>query len=148
MLIFVFLIAAFAAPRDVSAVNARATPIPTIISNASSPLVVVGDKGSVEGIFDPSAVIAGNALVMSYSSVPTQEAIRTRLAVFDDGRSEWRFLTDINSPYNATIPGSSCPGGLCPGTVVHEVSSLIIDPSDPDVTRRVKVLCGLRHTPV
>ena len=128
---------AFATARHLAA----ATPVPIIVSNSTPPVAVADDpdQGSAEGIFDPSAVVFKDSVYMTYSSVPTQSLIRTRLAQREAENGTWHFLTEINAPYNATLPGASCPRGLCEGTVVHEVSSLVLDPTDPDSARRVKV---------
>lgn len=116
-------------------------PEPTVVSNATPPITVFGDNGSLNGIFDPSAMIFGNSVYMTYSAVPAANAIRTRLAVLAGAAnaSQWTFLTELNAPFSASLPGTSCPGGVCVGTVVHEVSSLVVEDEDPDPLRRVKV---------
>jgi hypothetical protein len=113
--------------------NTRGTPPPTVVPNTTAPLVVVGDLGSMEGIFDPSADCSGRFL--AYSSVPAANSIRTRIAVRVNGTS-WRYATEVNLPFKATL---RCAAGACPGVVVHEVSSLIEDISDADPSRRFKL---------
>ena len=118
-----------------------ATPVPIVVSNSTPPIVVTGDEGSIEGIFDPSAVVSVDSVFMTYSSVPAANLIRTRLAALEGSATapNWKFMSEINEPYDASLPGTSCPGGMCNGTVVHEVSSLMLDPTDPRPEKRVKV---------
>jgi len=69
-------------------------PEPTVVSNAMPPITVLGDNGSLNGIFDPSAMIFGNSVYMTYSAVPAANAIRTRLAALAGAAnaSQWNFL--------------------------------------------------------
>lgn len=117
----------------------------TQVDPASSPaLTIVGDPGSAMGIFDPSQVYPAGAPggALSYSSVKTQDAIHTRIALSANAGGTWTFVADANAVEPATLmtsDASVCPGGTCMGNLVHEVSSLIIDPDDPDVMRRWKL---------
>jgi len=115
-------------------------PPGTVIPNTTTPVSISGDAGSTFGVFDPSTVrAAGGPVYMTYSSVPAPNGIRTRLAR-QMAPGAWAFLTEVNAPFNASLPGSGCPGGVCNGTVVHEVSTLLEDVGDPDPARRIKVL--------
>jgi hypothetical protein len=110
----------------------------------ASELTVGGDTGSALGIFDPSIVYptAASAGALAYSSVPTQETIRTRIAVSSDTGATWTFVAEANVPEAATIPSSDateCPGGACSGNLISEVSSLIIDPLEPNAQKRWKL---------
>lgn len=90
----------------------------------TTPMVVAGDTGSKRGIFDPS--IAGDA--MSYSSVPSQDAIFTRIAVTTDEGATWTYVADANAPVDVSAKSR----------LIHEVTSLVVDPTD-DATRKYKL---------
>lgn len=103
-----------------------------------------GDLGSAMGIFDPSFVYPADATAgaMAYSSVPTQETIRTRVAVSTDRGATWTYVAELNQPEAVTLPSSDateCPGGSCSGRLISEVSSLVYDADDPDPARRWKL---------
>ncbi|MBP8807233.1 MAG: hypothetical protein KBG48_30395 [Kofleriaceae bacterium] len=122
-----------------------ACPPANVIDNrAAAELAVVEDSGSAMGIFDPSFVYPTGATAgaMAYSSVPTQETIRTRVAVSSDGGATWTYVAELNQPEAATLPSSDateCPGGSCAGRLISEVSSLVYDADDPDPARRWKL---------
>ena len=117
----------------------------TLVDPARTPeLAIAGDPGSPMGIFDPSMVYPSGAIggALSYSSVSSQDAIRTRIAVSADAGAHWTYVTDANTVEAATIDSTDpvvCPGGSCSGNLINEVSSLILDPEDPDPTRRWKL---------
>lgn len=107
-------------------------------------ITIVGDPGSPMGIFDPSQVYPAGAPggALSYSSVTTQDAIRTRIALSADAGATWTFVAEANAVEATTIASTDatvCPGGSCSGNLINEVSSLIIDPDDPDPKRRWKL---------
>lgn len=122
-----------------------ACPTATVIDNrAAAELTVIGDPGSAMGLFDPSFVYPAGATAgaMAYSSVPSQETIRTRVAVSTDGGASWTYVAEVNQPEVATLPSSDameCPGGACSGRLISEVSSLVYDVDDPDPARRWKL---------
>lgn len=118
------------------------SPLPpsTVVPVTTPPLAVQGDPGELEGIFDPSTRFASDGrLYMSYSVVPAQNLLHQRMAVAAGAGGAWQYVTALNAPFNATLPGTGCPGGSCTGTVVHEVSSLVEDVGDPDPDRRWKL---------
>jgi hypothetical protein len=129
------------APPDAAA----RCPANTVVNLATSAeLAVAGDTGSAMGIFDPSIVYpaGANAGALAYSSVPNQETIRTRIAVSNNAGTTWTFVAEANVPEPATLPSSDateCPGGACTGNLISEVSSLIIDPLEPNAQRRWKL---------
>ena len=107
-------------------------------------VLVVGDPGAAMGIFDPSIVYPESATggAMAYSAVPTQETIRTRIALSDDHGATWTYVAEPNLPEPATIASSDsseCPSGACSGNLISEVSSLVYDADDPDASRRWKL---------
>lgn len=134
-------IAAVDAPPDA----APRCPSPTAVSVATaSEITVEGDVGSTLGIFDPSVVYPQGATAgaMAYSAVPTQETIRTRIAVSADHGGTWTYVAEPNTPQPAMIPSSDaaeCPGGACSGNLISETASLIYDADDPDVSQRWKL---------
>lgn len=111
----------------------------------ASEILPVGDQGSTLGIFDPAFVYPAGAPggAMAYSSVADQHSIRTRIALSNDRGATWIKVADVNAPVAATLSSSSpseCPGGACTGFLIDEVSTLILDPADPDPARRWKVM--------
>ncbi|MBC8133902.1 MAG: hypothetical protein H7X95_13035 [Deltaproteobacteria bacterium] len=120
-------------------------PVETIFEpQPSAELVLIGDPGSPRGIFDPSLVYPAGAPAgaLSYSSVAATNDIRTRIAVSTDAGATFRTIAEANAPATTTVDSAGdpgCPGGRCTGQLLHEVSSLIIDPDDPDAARRWKL---------
>jgi hypothetical protein len=117
-------------------------PAPDVVDNATAgEVTVAGDVGSTLGIFDPSIVYPGDAPAgaMAYSSVPTQETIRTRLAVSADAGATWTFVREANVAEPATLASPDCGGTTCSGNLISEVSSLVYDADDPDPARRWKL---------
>jgi len=106
-------------------------------------LVIAGDTGSTEGIFDPSPVYPTGATAgaMAYSTVPAQNVISTRIAVSSDHGATWQKVADANAPAPLTMQSTApeCQGGSCTGNLVHEVPSLVFDADDPDAQRRWKL---------
>ena len=143
--------AASDAGPDTAAIADAAPEAPAVcptskVVNLAAPteLTVGGDTGSTLGIFDPSIVYPSGASAgaLAYSSVPTQETIRTRIAVSADHGATWTFVAEANAPEAAVIASSdatACPGGTCSGKLISEVSSLIIDPLEPDAQKRWKL---------
>ena len=130
-----------AAPDALASPCPAPTPLP--IAGATE-LTVGGDVGSTMGIFDPSVVYPAGAPAgaMSYSSVPDQHTIRTRIAVSADAGATWGYIAEANVPEPATLASTDateCPGGACTGLLISEVSSLVIDPDDPSPQRRWKL---------
>lgn len=79
---------------------------------------------------------------MSYSSVPSQDAIRTRVAVSGDMGATWTFVAEANQPQAITVDTTEtarCGGATCSGNLIHEVSSLVLDATDPNANRRWKL---------
>jgi hypothetical protein len=133
--------AADAATPDAGAACPPETPVPPA---TAAELGVIGDAGSALGIFDPSIVYPAGAPggAMSYSSVPDQYSIRTRIALSPDAGATWTFVAEANVPTPAIVTSSDpaeCPTGTCTGRMISEVSSLVIDPDDPDPARRWKL---------
>ncbi|MCC6901695.1 MAG: hypothetical protein IT377_22180 [Polyangiaceae bacterium] len=121
-------------------------PAPTLIDpKPATELSVVGNPPAPGGIFDPSVEYPLNAPggAMSYSAVVAKNDISTRIAVSPDKGATWTYVAAPNKsgPMNVTVPTGSprCPSGTCSGRFVHEVSSLVYDAADPDVSRRWKL---------
>src|SRR5690349_2568008 len=86
-----------AAAIDGAGVDADTCPALTSIDpTVATELVVAGDAGSTLGIFDPSVVYPAGAPggAMSYSSVPDQHSIRTRIALSPDAGATWTFVVE------------------------------------------------------
>jgi hypothetical protein len=134
------------APHDAAPSTAGANV--TVVPVDEAALAVAGDVGSTEGIFDPS-LAAGDTtgggeglppLWMSYSTVTATNDIHSRVAAWDAAADEWTFVADVNAAVmNASVSCPAQPGGVCNGSIVHEVSSLVYDASDPDAGRRLKL---------
>lgn len=131
------------------AIDAAICPATTPIDPGTAhELTIAGDTGSTLGIFDPSIVYPAGAPggAMSYSSVPDQHSIRTRIALSADAGATWTYVAEPNAPVAATVVEdgpdtfpSECAGGTCAGFMISEVTSLVIDPDDPDPARRWKL---------
>lgn len=107
-------------------------------------LDVIGDSGSVHGIFDPCLVPRGagggsGAVYMSYSSVANTDGVHTRLAASADNGSSWSFVAAVNEAAPNTSYPCGAGGGVCVGALVHEVSSTVFDAADPDAGARWKL---------
>jgi hypothetical protein len=54
----------------------------------------------------------------------------------------WTFASKVNTPTPVSVPSGgtiNCGEPTCQGMLTHETSSLIVDPFDPDPSRRFKV---------
>lgn len=115
---------------------------PDLVPTSSDTLTVQGDSDSTFGIFDPSPVypVGASSGALSYSRVASRSDIHTRIATSDDGGATWTFVADANQAQGATVTVTGDPlcAGSCAGTLIHEVSSLVEDPSD-EAARRWKL---------
>lgn len=107
-------------------------------------VLVTGDPGAALGLFDPSLVYPASAPggALAYSAVPTQETIVTRIALSADNGASWVYVAQPNVAEPATLQSTDtvkCPGGQCSGNLISEVTSLVIDPDDPDPAARWKL---------
>jgi len=109
-------------------------------------LVVTGDAGSTAGIYDPSILYGPGAPVgfLTYTSVPSQAGVHTRIAASTDSGRSWVYVGDVNAVAATTITTTGgdttvCGATSCTGVWVHETSSLVYDPADPDTMQRFKV---------
>lgn len=136
--------AADAAPQvDAGSCPPAAAKTLAVDPATSTELTVSGDVGSTAGLFDPAIVWPAGAPtgVMSYSSVPSQDAVFTRVATSSDAGKTWTWAADVNAPEDVTYPTTAtgvCPGDSCTGRIAHEVSTIAVDPSD-DANRRYKI---------
>ena len=107
-------------------------------------LVVAGDAGSTGGIYDPSILYPQGSTVgfLTYTTVPDKASVHTRVAVSTDSGRTWVYAGDVNSvsPSLVTTTGDTtvCGAITCTGVWVHETSSLVYDPTDPDTSQRFK----------
>ncbi|MEZ4226133.1 MAG: hypothetical protein R3B13_34625 [Polyangiaceae bacterium] len=117
----------------------------SVLDPKDAPLAVIGDPPATRGIFDPDLEYPVGAPdgAMSYSAVQSTHEISTRIAVSGDQGATWTYVAAANTSGPLTIPVAAtsmrCSGGSCSGHWIHEVSSLIADPSDPDAGRRWKL---------
>jgi hypothetical protein len=125
--------------------DAPGCPAPRTITVATaSEVLVINDLGSTLGIFDPSVVYPAGAPggALAYSSVPAQNAIRTRIAVSPDAGATWTYVGEANTPEAAAIASTDandCPGGTCTGQLISEVPTLVLDPGEPVAAKRWKL---------
>lgn len=132
---------------DTATIDATPTACPApfqLATATATELAITGDPGAALGIFDPSFVYPAEATggAMSYSAVPTQETIRTRIAVSSDHGATWTYVAEPNVPEPAVLASSDpieCPGGTCSGNLTSEVTSLVYDADDPAPARRWKL---------
>lgn len=106
-------------------------------------LSIVGN-GAAKGAFDPSVVYPEGAAsgLMTYTAVPDEAHVHIAVATSADAGETWQYTADVTQAMPITIPTTDdevCGSATCDGFWVHESSSLVVDPSDPDETRRLKV---------
>jgi hypothetical protein len=113
---------------------------PTSIIPLSSPRLSILGTSPPRGIFDPSLLATENALfpyALSFSAVVATSNISTQLAVYDANYTAFIKIANVNAANASTFP---CVNGLpCSATLIHEVSSLLADPNDPDSARAIKI---------
>ncbi len=106
---------------------------------APAKLTVQGEAPGL-GIFDPSLEYDQTGVGwMSYSAVTSgapPDRVNTHLARSDDKGATWRFVAEINVAVNDTITIGGAPTA---GVWLHEVSTIVCDPGDPDPQRRWKL---------
>lgn len=118
-----------AGPRQSSCVD---PPEPSLVDiSSSNEVLVLSDPPATLGIFDPSVVTlpGTSAAVMAYSGVVAKDDIVTRIALSNDGGGSWTYVASANAPVAV--------GDL--GHLIHEVSSLVFDVTDPEPARRWKL---------
>ncbi len=97
------------------------------------------------GISDPSLFYpAASAMgFAAYTNTP-MGLLETHLASSSDGGGSWTFLGAVNTAAQAMFPSGglvSCGGASnCPALLVHEVPTVFVDSSDPDPSRKFKVI--------
>jgi hypothetical protein len=107
-------------------------------------LGLAGDPGAAPlGYGDPSLAYAPDASVgfLTYTAVGPSAA-STRIARSGDRGASWTYVGAVNQVTPLTLATSNaevCGASTCAGSWVHEVSSLVEDPTDPDPARRFKV---------
>lgn len=105
----------------------------TAVPLATPPLSVLGAAAPARGIFDPSTQFTGVAaspLLMSYSAVAATNDISTQLAAYSVAAGSWLHVSAVNAAaVNSSQPCGSGGGGgaSCVASLVHEVSSLVIE---------------------
>lgn len=127
-------------PRAGASVPPARLP-PVVVPLSTPPLAVVGLGAPARGVFDPSLAATGDAAapaLLSLSAVEATDDISTVVAAFSAASGAWELLARVNAANrSAALP---CAGGApCAGSVVHEVSSLVLDAGDPDARRRCKL---------
>jgi hypothetical protein len=114
----------------------------TLSPTSTVALAVAGDLGSASGISDPSLVwpSGGAAGYLSYTTLEPS-ALFTRIAKTTDGRS-FTYVVDANAYADLAVTTTDttvCQATTCDGRLVHETSSIVEDPTDPDPARRFKL---------
>lgn len=127
-------------------VAAATCPAPTLVpvGSPAQEVVLLGDPPAAMGVFDPSVIYPAGAPggAMAYSAVPSQHALRTRIALSGNGGATWSFVVEANQPELALLPSrdaAECPAGFCLGYLISEVPSLVYDPTEPDGDARWKL---------
>lgn len=105
---------------------------PSSTVDPANEVFVTNDPPAPFGIFDPSIVYPAGAPAgaMAYSAVKAKDDIATRIALSDDEGATWTFVVQANAA--TPVPNDA-------GNLISEVSSLVVDPSDPDASRRWKL---------
>lgn len=127
--------------RDSAPSDAPFCPATQTLDLASATEVTIAGDAPARGVFDPSIIYPADAPggAMAYSAVPTQETIRTHIALSPDHGATWTYVAEANAPEAMTIASSECTGGTCTGNLISEVTSLILDPAEPDPAKRWKL---------
>lgn len=105
---------------------------------------IVNDPGGATlGYGDPSLLYPAGAATgyMTYTPVGVGVA-STRIARSSDHGATWTYVGDVNQATPLAITTSDqtvCGATACSGLWVHETSTLVDDPTDPDPARRYKV---------
>jgi len=136
--IFLLLSASAALPNLLSA--SAALPSPTTFPLSTPRLAVLGLAPAL-GTFDPSLLATDNAAfpyALALSAVEATSNISTALAVYDAALGGFVRVSAVNQALGpATFPCAQ--GAPCTASLVHEVPSLLADPSDPNPARAIKV---------
>lgn len=119
-------------------------PPPSVFPLDSPRLAVLGATTPARGIFDPSLISTGNSefpFALTYSGVQETSNISTRLAVYDAAAGAFVHVSFVNAAEGpAPFPCAAAPQPPCTATLIHEVSTLLADPTDPDPAAAIKVL--------
>jgi hypothetical protein len=112
--------------------------------NGPYSLLTIENNPGVKGAIDPSVVYAAGAPSgwMTYTTVPDEAHDHIAIAVSSDAGATWRYVGNVTAARPITISttdSSVCGASECAGTFIHESSSLVVDPSDPDRERLLKV---------
>lgn len=132
-------------PTPTPTPTAAPFPAPDLVNPATADRIqVLGDTGSVKGIFDPSYVVPSPTGIglLAYSSVTATQEVFTRLAVTTNGGTSWVYLRDVNTIDATTISDPTltvCGAATCVGDLLHETSTLVYDATDPDASKRWKI---------
>ena len=118
-----------------------------LTARAGSELTILDQPGTVTAA-DPSIEYPPGAPggALAYTAVPRvgpaadQGGLHTRVALSADGGASWTFVALANSADAIEPPAGTCPDdATCTATQVHETSSIVFDPDDPDQERRWKL---------
>lgn len=119
-----------------------ATDASHAITDAAT-FTVSGDPGDAAlGYGDPSVTYQPDAAAgfMTYTRVAPSLA-NTRWATSTDHGATWTYGGEVNAPTSTVVITSDpgiCGGAVCAGTIIHEVSTIVEDPTDV-AARRFKV---------
>ena len=106
--------------------------------------VTIDGETSARGIFDPSIEYpeGADAGLMTYTAVPDEAHVHIAIAASIDHGASWHRQGVVAPARPITIETDDddvCGAATCAGLLVHESSSLVLDPYDPDPDRRLKV---------
>ncbi len=117
---------------------------PTHTTIPDADLAIIGEpaRAGAGGIYDPSLACPsdGSRCLFAYSSVLYPTDVHTRIAASVDRGASFQFVAEANaaSAVTTVVSDGSCPAP-CNVTLWHEVSSLVIDDTDPDPSRALKL---------
>src|SRR5262245_6713548 len=105
---------------------------------------VANDTSDAAGFIDPSVEypVGAHFGLMTYTTGPDAAHVHIAIAASTDAAASWHYQAEVTHATPITIDttdNSICGQAQCSGTLVDESSSLVIDPSDPDPARRLKV---------
>ena len=124
-----------------AAAQPPSSSLPPLVVPLSTPPLALAGITPARGLFDPSLAATGNSAVpavLALSAVEATDDISTVVAAFVTASGAWVHLARVNAANRSdALP---CAGGApCAGSVVHEVSSLVLDAYDPDASRLCKL---------
>ena len=131
---------------DADAAAGGCVSLPAMTSERPTTLTVAGEPPGALVRIDPSILWppenSSGLLAYSQSSGPFPHPFATSVSRSSDAGATWQFVAQANTATPLTITTSDttlCGSTSCSTQLSHEVPSIIVDPSDPDPSRRYKL---------